>query len=186
MAIATGVLLATALGVKLLSSHIEGSYKMNKNVSIKGKCTCGEIEYEMTEAPMFVHCCHCTWCQRETGSAFAINALIEADKVRVIKGCPEKVDVPSNSGIGQIISRCLSCKTTLWSNYGAAKDSVYFIRVGTLNTPDACPPDIHIFTSTKQKWVKLNCSVPVMDEYYQRSMYWPKESIERYIRATKG
>ena len=159
---------------------------MNEKERQAGQCTCGEIEYELTACPMFVHCCHCTWCQRETGSAFAINALIEADEVRLIKGCPETIDVPSNSGIGQKISRCPSCKTALWSNYGAAKGSVCFIRVGTLNNPNACPPDIHIFTSSKQKWLELNNSVPVMDEYYQRSKYWPEESVARYKRAIKA
>jgi hypothetical protein len=159
---------------------------MNEKERNKGSCTCGEIEYELTEAPMFVHCCHCTWCQRESGSAFAINALIEAGNVKLIRGCPEKIDVPTNSGTGQQISRCPSCKIALWSNYGAAKDTVCFVRVGTLDKPDACPPDIHIFTSSKQKWVELNNSVPVMDEYYQRSKYWPEPSIERYKRAIKA
>jgi len=158
---------------------------MNASERNRGKCTCGEIEYELTDIPMFVHCCHCTWCQRETGSAFAINALIEADKVRLLQGCPETIDVPSSSGTGQQISRCPTCKTALWSNYGAAKEAVCFIRVGTLNDPDACPPDIHIFTSSKQKWVELSNSVPVMDEYYQRSKYWPEQSIMRYKRAIK-
>lgn len=155
---------------------------MNDIEPNKGKCTCGEIEYELTEAPMFVHCCHCTWCQRETGSAFAINALIETDKVTLIKGCPEQLEVPSNSGIGQKISRCPSCKTALWSHYGA-RDCISFVRVGTLITPDNCPPDIHIFTSTKLKWVQLNDMVPVMEEYYQRSKYWPEQSIARYKRV---
>ncbi|WOX04937.1 GFA family protein [Microbulbifer pacificus] len=159
---------------------------MNASGRNKGKCICGEVEYELTAVPMFVHCCHCTWCQRETGSAFAINALIEADEVQLIQGYPEKIYVPSNSGMGQKISRCPSCKTALWSNYGAAKDAVCFIRVGTLNNPDVCPPDIHIFTSTKQKWVELNNTVPVMDEYYQRSKYWPEPSIVRYKRANKA
>ncbi|MFV8783021.1 GFA family protein [Microbulbifer sp. SA54] len=159
---------------------------MNEKKRTKGRCTCGEIEYALTADPMFVHCCHCTWCQRETGSAFAVNALIESDKVQLIQGYPEKNDVPSNSGIGQTISRCPSCKTALWSNYGAAKDAVRFIRVGTLDNPDACPPDIHIFTSTKQTWVKLDNSVPVMEEYYQRSKYWPEPSIVRYKRAIKA
>jgi len=159
---------------------------MNESDRIKGKCTCGEIEYELSAVPMFVHCCHCTWCQRETGSAFAINALIEADQVQVIQGCPENIDVPSDSGVGQKICRCPSCKTALWSNYGAAKDTVCFIRVGTLYKPDLCPPDIHIFTSTKQKWVELNDSVPVMEKYYQRDKYWPEQSIARYKRAIKA
>ena len=159
---------------------------MNESEITKGKCICGEIEYELTADPMFVHCCHCTWCQKETGSAFAINALIEADEVRLVQGCPEIICVPSNSGEGQQISRCPSCKIALWSNYGAAKDAVFFIRVGTLNNPDACPPDIHIFTSTKQRWVELNNSVPVINEYYQRSKYWPEHSVVRYKRAIEA
>lgn len=156
---------------------------MNEGDGSKGRCTCGEVEYALSAAPMFVHCCHCTWCQRETGSAFAINALIEADEVRLLRGRPEQIKVPSNSGAGQVISRCPSCRTALWSHYGAAKGAVCFVRVGTLDDPDACPPDIHIFTSTKQRWVVLDGSVPVMDEYYQRSRYWPEQSVARYKRA---
>jgi hypothetical protein len=157
---------------------------MNESAKNMGKCTCGEVQYELMAPPMFVHCCHCTWCQRETGSAFAINALIETDQIRLLKGSPEMVHVPSSSGTGQVIIRCPSCKTALWSNYGAAKGAVCFLRVGTLDNPDACPPDIHIFTSTKQRWLQLDGSVPVMDEYYQRSKYWPESSIARYKLAT--
>lgn len=159
---------------------------MNENKQYIGQCTCGDIQYELAQAPLFVHCCHCTWCQRETGSAFAINALIESSQVNVIQGAPEKVETPSNSGIGQNIIRCPSCKTALWSHYASAKDTISFIRVGTLNNPDACSPDIHIFTSTKQAWVPLGNDVPVMTEYYQRSLYWPESSIIRYRKAIKA
>lgn len=157
---------------------------MNDNHNNGGRCTCGAIAYALTAAPMFVHCCHCSWCQRETGSAFAINALIEAEHIQLIKGQPEIITVPSNSGKGQQICRCPVCKTALWSHYGAAKEKVSFVRVGTLNHPDACPPDIHIFTSTKQKWLQLSNAVPVMEQYYQRSKYWPEQSIVRYKRVT--
>ena len=156
---------------------------MHKKTINAGSCTCGEIQYELVAHPMFVHCCHCTWCQRETGSAFAINALIEADHLRLVKGSPEKIHTPSNSGIGQDISRCPSCKTAIWSHYGAAKEAVCFLRVGTLYNSDACPPDIHIFTSTKQKWVKLDNSIPAIPEFYRRSKYWPEKSIARYKLA---
>ncbi|MCH1931601.1 GFA family protein [Shewanella sp. A25] len=156
---------------------------MGQTEKLKGQCSCGEIEYELTAKPMFVHCCHCSWCQRETGSAFAINAMIEACELKLLKGLPEKIDQPSNSGLGQQVCRCPKCKTALWSYYGSAKEAVCFVRVGTLYDPNQCPPDIHIFTSTKQKWVVLNDSVPVMEEYYQRSKYWPESSIARYKRA---
>jgi len=156
---------------------------MSVNFKEQGKCSCGEIQYQLTKPPLFVHCCHCTWCQRETGSAFAINVLIEAAHVQLVKGIPETIKTPSNSGAGQAISRCPSCKTAVWSNYGAAKEAVCFVRAGTLNNPSACPPDIHIFTSTKQSWVQLDDSIPVMSEYYQRSKYWPKDSVARYKYA---
>ena len=128
---------------------------------------------------MFVHCCHCTYCQRESGSAFAVNAMIEADKVLLLQGAPERIRVPSPSGKGQTFTRCPVCKMALWSNYAGAGDKINFVRVGTLEDPDRCPPDIHIFTSTKLPWVKLPDDVPAVAEYYQRSKYWPENSIER-------
>ena len=149
----------------------------------QGKCSCGAVEYQLTKKPMFVHCCHCTYCQRETGSAFAVNALIEHSNVQIIKGATINIVNPTNSGAGQTIVRCSTCHSALWSHYGAAKERVAFLRVGTLNNPNLCPPDIHIFTSTKQAWVQLNDGAPVVEEYYRRSEYWPEESVARYKNA---
>ncbi|MEE8455784.1 MAG: GFA family protein, partial [Limibaculum sp.] len=118
-----------------------------------GGCACGAVRYRMSGAPMFVHCCHCRWCQRETGAAFALNALIEADRVLVLTGAPEAVPTPSASGWGQRIARCPECRVALWSNYAGAGDAVRFVRVGTLDEPDRLPPDIHIYTASKQPWV---------------------------------
>ena len=144
-----------------------------------GSCTCRAVRYRMTSAPLFVHCCHCRWCQRETGTAFALNALIEADRVVLLSGTPEIVDTPSNSGKGQKISRCATCRIAVWSNYAGAGDKVRFVRVGTLDEPDRLPPDIHIFTLSKQPWVVLPPDRPAVDEYYDRRRYWPASSLER-------
>jgi hypothetical protein len=133
----------------------------------------------MTSAPLFVHCCHCRWCQRETGASFALNAMIEANRVVVLEGEPDAVATPSNSGKGQKITRCPSCRIALWSNYAGAGDSVRFVRVGTLDEPDRLPPDIHIFTASKQPWVILPPGAPAVAEYYDRDQYWPAESLER-------
>ncbi|MEQ8936775.1 MAG: GFA family protein [Amphiplicatus sp.] len=133
----------------------------------------------MKSKPLFVHCCHCRWCQRETGTAFALNAMIEADRVELLSGDPEMVRTPSNSGKGQNIWRCPDCKIAVWSNYSGSGDRVRFMRVGTLDNPDALPPDIHIFTSSKQPWVILPADVPVIAEYYDRKDYWPEESLRR-------
>ena len=144
-----------------------------------GHCTCGAIRYRMTSAPLFVHCCHCRWCQRETGTAFALNAMIEADRVMVLLGEPEVVNTPTNSGQGQKVSRCPRCRIALWSNYAGAGDAVRFVRVGTLDEPDRLPPDIHIFTASRQPWVVLPPGTPAVAEYYDRNQYWPAASLER-------
>jgi hypothetical protein len=147
--------------------------------SAEGRCTCGAVRYRVTATPLFVHCCHCRWCQRETGAAFALNALIESDRVVVTQGIPELIDTPSASGKGQKIARCPVCHVALWSNYSGGGDAVRFIRVGTLTDPDLLPPDIHIFTSTKQPWVMLPAAMPAVAEYYDWKEYWPAESQER-------
>jgi hypothetical protein len=144
-----------------------------------GRCTCGQVRYRMKSKPMFVHCCHCRWCQRETGTAFALNALIEADRVELLAGAPERVDTPSQSGRGQQIWRCPTCRVALWSNYGGGGDLVRFVRVGTLEEPDRWPPDIHIYAMSKQPWVVIPPGKPVMHEYYDSKKLWPPESLER-------
>lgn len=146
---------------------------------LRGRCTCGEVQFEIIEKPLFVHCCHCRWCQRETGSAFALNAMIESEKVVLLTGEPETVLTPSESGKGQRIVRCPSCKIAVWSHYAGAGDALKFVRVGTLENPDDLPPDIHIFTSSKMPWVVISEDVPAVPEYYRRSDYWPQESLDR-------
>jgi hypothetical protein len=146
---------------------------------IEGGCTCRALRYRMQVPPLFVHCCHCRWCQRETGSAFVLNALIEADRVRLLAGEPAVVLTPTESGKGQKIARCPTCRVAVWSVYSGAGDRFRFVRVGTLDDPDRCPPDIHIFTGSKQPWVILPDGVPAVPEYYQRSRHWPAASLAR-------
>lgn len=145
----------------------------------EGGCNCGAIRYRMATEPMFVHCCHCRWCQRETGASSAVNALIETDRVTLLAGEPERVDTPSASGHGQEIVRCPTCRIAVWSHYAGAGPAVAFIRVGTLDEPDLLSPDIHIFTASKQPWVVLPPDSPAVPEYYDPKQYWPDTSIQR-------
>ena len=147
--------------------------------SADGGCGCRAIRYRMHGRPLFVHCCHCRWCQRETGSAFVLNALIEADRVRLLAGEPDVVPTPSNSGKGQRIARCPICRIALWSTYAGAGERFRFVRVGTLDDPNRFPPEIHIFTASRQPWVILPEAVPAVPEYYDRRRYWPAESLAR-------
>jgi hypothetical protein len=145
----------------------------------EGGCTCRHVRYRLTSKPLFVHCCHCRWCQRETGTAFALNAMIEADRVETLDGEVKVVDTPSNSGKGQKISRCPKCRIAVWSNYAGAGSTVRFVRVGSLDEPDRLPPDIHIFTMSKQPWVRLPEGVPAVPEFYDAKKMWPAESLTR-------
>lgn len=145
----------------------------------EGGCTCRAVRYRMVSRPLFVHCCHCTWCQRETGASFALNAMIEADRVELLAGEPEMVITPSNSGKGQKIARCPTCRVALWSNYAGAGDRFRFVRVGTLDEPARLPPDVHIFTASKQPWVVIPEGVPAFEIFYKREEIWPAESLAR-------
>ena len=148
-----------------------------------GRCTCGAVRYTLSGRPLFVHCCHCTWCQRETGSAFVVNAMIEASRVTLVAGAPEEIRTPSASGKGQIVSRCPDCRVALWSTYAGSGPRIRFVRVGTLEKPGRVPPDVHIYTSTRLPWVILPDNVPAFPEFYRRSELWPAASNARRAAA---
>ena len=148
---------------------------------LEGGCDCRYVRYRVLSTPLFVHCCHCRWCQRESGASFALNAMIEGDRVEVLAGEPDVVDTPSASGRGQKIARCPKCCIALWSNYAGGGPLVKFVRVGTLDEPDNLPPDIHIFTASKQPWVVIPTAVPAVPEYYEREKYWPADSLARRL-----
>jgi hypothetical protein len=143
----------------------------------EGGCSCGAVRYRLASEPMFVHCCHCLSCQRQTGSAFVINLLIEADRVELVAGEPQPVDVPRDDGSSQRIYRCPMCQVAVFSEYG--RPEVRFVRAGTLDEPSSVAPDVHIFTRSKVPWVTLPESTPAFDVYYDSKTLWPAESLER-------
>lgn len=152
---------------------------------LTGGCSCGAVRYRLTSGPMFVHCCHCKDCQRQTGSAFVLNALIEADRVEMLSGAPEPVSMPTDSGRPHDIHRCPKCKIAVWSTYGG-RPQIRFVRVGTLDQPSALPPDVHIYTRSKLPWVKLPEGVSAFDAYYDAKALWPAESLARRAAAFAG
>ena len=145
---------------------------------LEGGCACAAVRYRLASAPMFVHCCHCRDCQRQTGSAFVLNALIEADRVVLLAGEPQPIVVPTDSGRPHQIYRCGACQTAIWSVYGG-RAAVRFVRVGTLDDASALPPDVHIFTRSKLPWIVLPESAPAFDVYYDTEKLWPAASLER-------
>jgi hypothetical protein len=152
-------------------------------VTREGGCSCGAVRYRLTSDPLFVHCCHCLNCQRQTGSAFVINVLIEADRVEIATGEPRAVEVSRDDGSTQQIFRCPECQVALYSHYGSP--AVSFVRAGTLDEPSSASPDVHIFTRSKLPWVTLPEAVPSFDVYYDSKALWPQSSLDR-LRALRG
>ena len=153
------------------------------SVKREGGCACGSVRYRLASDPLFVHCCHCLNCQRQTGSAFVINLLIEADRVQLLAGEPQPIAVPREGGKKQKIWRCPTCQIALFSEYGGPQ--VRFVRAGTLDDPGSVAPDVHIFTRSKLPWVTLPDSVPAFDVYYDMQKLWPAASLER-VSALKA
>ncbi|WP_171126870.1 MULTISPECIES: GFA family protein [unclassified Ruegeria] len=149
---------------------------------IKGKCGCGAVTYQMTTPPMFVHCCHCNECQRQTGAAYVLNAIIEADRVQ-LEGPITEHELSTPSGKGQIITRCKNCGVAVFSSYMIRLGKLKYVRVGTLDNPDQCPPDAQIFTNSKQAWVPLSEEIPAFKEFYTFDEVWPQSSLKRLETA---
>lgn len=149
--------------------------------NLEGGCTCGKVRYRFKRAPMITHCCHCTWCQRETGSAFVVNTLIETSQLELLGDAPEIIDTPSASGKGQQIARCTHCRVAVWSHYPTAREAAAFVRAGTLDDKQAITPDVHIFTASKPGWVTLTDGKPAFEEFYaDRLAIWGREAMDRW------
>jgi hypothetical protein len=147
------------------------------SINREGGCACGLVRYRLGDEPLFTHCCHCLNCQRQTGSAFVINLMIEADRVAILTGDPQPVDAPRDDGSMQRIYRCPRCQVAVFSEYGSP--DVWFVRGGTLDEPSSVSPDVHIFTKSKQPWLELPESIPSFEVYYERSTLWPPASNKR-------
>ena len=149
---------------------------------LRGRCGCGVVTYVMQTAPIFVQCCHCSYCQKQTGSAYVLNAIIETDRVE-IEGPVAEHELPTPSGQGQIITRCRVCGVAVFSSYMVRRGKLRYVRVGTLDDPDQCPPGVQIFTSSKQSWVRLNPDLPAFEQFYDFAEVWPRESLDRFEAA---
>ncbi len=150
---------------------------------IEGRCSCGEIQFRMKREPMFVHCCHCTDCGRESGTGTGLNAVIEADEIELVSGRLEETLLESHSGKGQKVYRCPKCQTAVWGIYNTMGPHVFFVRVGALENAETCVPNVQVYTRSKLPWVVLNPDIPAFEKFYSFKEQWPSKSIERLKAA---
>lgn len=154
----------------------------------EGGCSCGRTRYKLTDSALIVHACHCRMCQRLTGSNNAINILIEAANIALSSGETVEILAHTPSGEGQVITRCKFCFDALWSEYRRFtkwhRASVRFVRAGTLDAPEAFPPDVHIFTESKQPHVCLGDGKPRFKAFYNHQKVWRESSLARLAAAS--
>jgi len=148
-------------------------------MNLEGGCACRAIRYKLTASPLIVHACHCRDCQRITGSAFVINICIEKKFVEAGPSVPKSFRLAGGSGKHHDVFFCAACGTYLWSRYHGAPGDAVFVRAGTLDSPDAVRPDVHIFTRSKLPWLDLPPEVPAFESFYKIEKVWPAESRER-------
>ncbi|MBL8551570.1 MAG: GFA family protein [Hyphomonadaceae bacterium] len=153
-------------------------------MALEGGCACGAVRYRLASGPMFTNCCHCRDCQRQTGSAFVINALYETDRIELLNGEPKPYRMPTDSGRPHDIYRCAACGAAVWSDYGG-RPYLRFVRVGTLDDPTAIAPDAHIFTRTKLPWVVLPEGAPAFEIFYEMDKQWSPEGLARRKAASE-
>lgn len=151
-----------------------------------GRCSCGAVRFEVTRDPIVTHACHCSWCQRETGAAFATNAVVESAEVRVLSGAPVTRTVPSASGKGQVLHCCPDCGVTLWSNYAGSGPALAFVRIGTLDAGHGLRPDVHIYTETKQPWLVIPDDAERFDGFYNPAVVWGEAGLARWTAANQA
>jgi hypothetical protein len=154
-----------------------------KNKTLRtGHCACSSVHYELTETPLIVHACHCSNCQRVSGSAFAINIWIEAKHVNLTQGELSSKILAAGDGSDHEVFFCSGCGTYLWSNYHRAPGENLFVRAGTLENPEEVEPDVHIFVRSKVPWLELPADAVSFDAYYDMKTVWPSDSLDRFQR----
>jgi hypothetical protein len=130
----------------------------------EGGCACGFVRYRMKSRPIFVNCCHCRDCQRFSGSAFAINAMVEADRIELIgQGEPETTAASEDGPAGETTARCPRCWAHLWGTHRLFGAAIRFLYVGTLDAGETVPPDAHFFTRSKHPWITIPSGVAAFE-----------------------
>ena len=147
-----------------------------------GGCACGAVRYALNAAPITVYACHCTDCQRLTGSAFIVSAWIEKTEVELLSGTLDSCRLATGER-GSVVHFCPQCGTSIWTEYSPG---FWFVRVTTLDRQTLYPPHMHIWTQSKLPWLQLGDDVPIFETYYDRERDWPADSLARFHAVVRS
>ena len=128
--------------------------RMTKPVlPMTGGCQCGAIRYEIGGFPLLLYTCNCTDCQRQSGSAFALNMPVAVKDFRILKGEPRGWQHLSPKGTPVISRFCAECATRLYGERAGRAETIN-VRAGTLDDTSWMIPAAHFFMRSAQPWVE--------------------------------
>ncbi len=119
-----------------------------------GGCQCGNIRYEVVGIPKQLVVCHCTDCQRQSGSAFGMTLVVNEADFRLTQGEPKTFASKSHTGRAKLGAFCPECGTRIYHKPEWRKGTVS-VKPGTLDDTRWLKPDMHLWTSSKQTWVTI-------------------------------
>ena len=153
--------------------------------AIHGGCFCGSTRYRLETAPLFCYACHCTDCNKQTGSVYACFTSIENDHITSIGALPPKITTAIRSGgIIRHMASCGKCGTRLWAS-GDTTPVTADIATGTLDLPELMEPDLHSYIESKISWAILPESAKTCRGPFDYRKHWPKSSLKRLEAAVQ-
>lgn len=141
-----------------------------------GRCLCGATEYRVTDKPLIVYACHCTDCQKRSGSAFGLSMWILRTAIEVTKGEPALHVSSTEDGRIRHGRICAKCGIRLWSE-PQNRPNFAVVRPGTLRDTSWLRPAAHLWTRSAQPWFVIPEGVP-------RYETQPKDILELSEDAT--
>jgi hypothetical protein len=121
--------------------------------SIAGGCLCGQIRYTLKSTPVATVVCHCTHCQKASGSAFSTNLVAPRADIE-LTGTLAAYDDTAERGNTLKRSFCPKCGSSIMSE-SSARPGVAILKAGTLDDASAVAPTMQIWTRSAQPWVKF-------------------------------
>jgi hypothetical protein len=149
--------------------------------TVAGGCVCGEVRIAVRGRPIVVHGCHCRFCQAASGSAFAVNLMLETAQVAVTAGRTQQISRQAELG-AHTRHVCPNCRTELFGHHPMLGPDIAFVGAGVLDRPGGYAPDVHCFTRSKYDWVVLPAGVPAFEGNYDMAAVWSDEAKARVAK----
>jgi hypothetical protein len=129
-------------------------HRKKVSMPLKGGCQCDKLRFELSAPPLMLYACHCTNCQKQTGSAFVLSTAIVENTFSFIEGEPAKVEWTADSETQRYGLYCSDCGGRI-CNGQTPSIGVLSLRAGTFDEKSWVRPAAHIWVKSAQPWIKF-------------------------------